>query len=158
MPTKRKVRTRKRWSASVSPVCWRFLLDASTASDIDTWEHFLLMCNHYSAVTNYRASDVWHKYRDEVLAEWLKASPGRRPTCWWHFEAKEARRVIQGQKPLSDHVGELGIPAFRFRLERHREPALVEAQAAYLKRHGLLERGEARRLTAADYEPEELLV
>jgi hypothetical protein len=38
------------------------------------------------------------------------------------------------------------------------DPPTFESEAAYLRRHGLLLPGEARRLKAADFEPETLLV
>ena len=38
------------------------------------------------------------------------------------------------------------------------DPPKFESQAAYLKRHGLLEPGEERRLNPADFEPEIITV
>ena len=46
-----------------------------------------------------------------------------------------------------------GIPE-DFRDLNPANPPCYESQAAYLRRHGLLEPGEARRLKAKDYEPE----
>jgi len=173
MPTKRKVRTRKRWSASISEVAWRFLNDVSTLADRDGWEHFFLTHNDFDHAAQYRTEDLWRLYGEEITSEWIKDQPGTRPRTWWHFSSPrksnergkrdrypvtEPRRVIEGPKPAFDYGGELGIPVFRFRMPRHREPALIESQASYLRRFDLLTPTEARQLTPADFEPETIEV
>jgi hypothetical protein len=116
---------------------------------------------------------LWVQHGAAVLAEWVRRYPGTRPVCWWRWDAprwagKEAcgrdlpepRQRLGGTgDPCSDDWEE-GIPRFWVswpgRKERPVNPAdppLYEAEATYLRRHGLLLRGEAARLKAADYEP-----
>jgi len=96
---------------------------------------------------------LWREYSEEVLSEWIHRKPGTRPAAWWHYEAEEPRRVLGGQTHLLNGAAELfwradhGVPAYSGAI-------LVESQAAYLKRLGLLDQGEGRRIRQAALKPE----
>jgi hypothetical protein len=117
----------------------------------------------------------------EVI-ELIKTRPGHRPPIWWANEAPEPRSKLGGIGDLhGDVYGRGGYPRYRLGLpaeewitaELQRKQAALgmrvrgtpidpadsptfESQAAYLRRLDLLQPDEARRLTAADFEPETL--
>ena len=72
-----------------------------------------------------RLRQTWAEHRDGILAQFVQAHPGRRPCGFWLIETPD-------NDPPSD-----------------------EAQASWLRRHGLLLPDEAARLTAADFAYEE---
>jgi hypothetical protein len=109
-----------------------------------------------------RARATWAEHRDELLEDWIAEHPGRRPAAWWRWEATESRRVLGG---TADHIApdvpdvwewvwrqDFGVPAFW----PQRARVIVEAEATYLKRLGLLVPGEASELGPEDFEPEEV--
>jgi hypothetical protein len=111
---------------------------------------------------------------------WTYSAPrspiGTYPGCNFDGELPEPRLRLGGiGTPLSEcsaHVPafEFGLPIYwpgpsdvagEFRLPRAvaigpGDPPRFESQAAYLRRHRLFLTGEARRLTAEDYQPETL--
>ena len=101
------------------------------------------------------AGVLWRAHREEILAGWIKRRRGTRPSCWWRFDAPQEPRLQVGGKgepwPQSEFderrfpMGWLAVDAA--------DPPLLESDAAFLKRLGLLLPGEAQRLRAADYEP-----
>lgn len=121
---------------------------------------------------------LWKKLRDIVLKEWIKEFPGTRPAAWWAYDApRQSRGTFPGcfyDGQLSEPRKQLSgagvpawtvlnlVPSFAYGLptawadlDESDEPQF-ESQASYLKRFKLFERGEANRLSAADFLPEVL--
>lgn len=116
--------------------------------------------------------DIWRIWGPSVLERWLRDRPGSRPSLWWKYEAprlpakgtgsfydgklEEPRRQVGGSGLTQWEAGEnwlphlkCGIPASRecFKTFDPSDPPNYEAQAVYLKRHGLLTAEEAEALT-----------
>ena len=62
----------------------------------------------------------WSEHRDEILVPWVTMRPGTRPFAWWRYDSPGARQ----------RVGD----------------GLLESEAAFLRRHGLLVPAERRAL------------
>jgi hypothetical protein len=122
---------------------------------------------------------VWNLLRDEVVREHVADYPGTRPIRWWEFSSPEPRRRLGGTGTTwgdyhaQEHVPFRGLPGSSwFRAEDvargtlssaavavdASDPPLFESEAAYLRRLGLLIPGEARRLTAEDFEPHAIVI
>jgi hypothetical protein len=123
---------------------------------------------YYLAQTR-RARELWLKFGPRELQLWIEKHPGTRPTMWWRFDAPrcaenselpELRHCLGGTgTPASETMAykpelPLGIPVDWDVDFDEADPPLYEAQASYLKRHGLLVPGELKRLTKEDFEPE----
>lgn len=101
--------------------------------------------------------DLWREHRRALLMAWVEEYPGTRPSLWWRLDAPEPHRAVVAG---SGHIGccppICGVPFF---VDVNRAaPPVLEAEAAFLRRHNLLLSGEARRLRDADYEPEAIEV
>jgi hypothetical protein len=81
----------------------------------------------------YRRDDgmreAWRRHGGVLLAQWVAQHPGTRPWAWWMFEAPDDA-VGRPDERLEDYVARLD--------ERDRE-----TEAAFLRRHGLLQPSEA---------------
>jgi hypothetical protein len=112
---------------------------------------------------DYLLKADWEAVRDELLEAWIQREPGTRPWAWWRFEMPKDKR---GQPDYRRHVGGSGregafVQDFGIRGCfdcSATNPPLVESEAAYLQRHGLLVQGEERRLRAKDLRPVPLSV
>lgn len=102
---------------------------------------------------------LWRRHREELLEEWARESPGKRPAWWWQHETPELRRVLPGQGVVvsdSAFYYTEGIPL----VFPEAEDELVfvgkvkmESEAAFLRRHGLLTDAEKRRLKPSAFRP-----
>lgn len=112
---------------------------------------------------------LWEAHKADVLAEFIRKNPGRRPALWWEFDSPEPLRrrlggtgdPVHGVPPRCGIPAEWEAPPWPGRQggpwgtpPNPRDPPRFESQAAYLDRHGLLTPAERRKLTAADFEPE----
>ena len=81
--------------------------------------------------------------------------PGTRPYGWWAFEAPGPRDCpgLEAAADPTDWRLRFGAPYDEDTLASGTVLHL-ESQAHYLRRHGLLEPAERRRLRAPDFEPE----
>src|SRR5262249_40062457 len=106
----------------------------------------------------------------EVLRDFIRLHPGRRPNLWWRFESSEPRRRLGGIGDALMGNGYItgnytrGIPLMwgnrlpsRYRPIDPTDPPQFESQAIYLQRLGLLPTAEPGRLSAKDFEPELVL-
>ena len=84
-----------------------------------------------------RVRAIWGEWRDRALRAWTDRNPGTRPTAWWLFEAP-----LTAFQVLGESTDTSGLPV-----------AIVESEAAWLDRHGLLTAGERKRLTEEAWEP-----
>lgn len=106
-----------------------------------------------------RLRAAWAEHGAAILADWIEQHPGTRPFAWWCLEAPARRRVVQGGElvvRIGDEVWrrEFGVPPTRPIVRYDDPPFVVESEAAYLDRLGLLGRAERRELAAEDFEPE----
>jgi len=88
-----------------------------------------------------RLRQTWIEHRDEILAQFAKVHPGRRPRGFWLADAPEDDTAF-------DYLAEMGMARWG-----NGQPH--ESQASFLRRHNLLKPGEAARLRSEDFEPEE---
>lgn len=109
--------------------------------------------------TYFRPSleDLWRDHRHVLLMAWVEEYAGTRPTLWWSLDAPEPHRAVLGGTGRVDCCSPIcGVPFFVD--VNLAAPPVLESEAAYLRRHGLLLPGEARRLRDEDYEPEQIEV
>lgn len=145
MTTNRRYRTRVRQDP-IDPTHWALLTDAPMPADANP---FLAIDNNCDRVMR----PLWEEHGAAILAEWIEAHPGTRPSYWWRYEAPrsgesiEPRRHLFGEGvPLHEvlNVGPAytcGIPDWCGDPDN---PPIFESQHAYLKRHGLLVKGERK--------------
>ncbi len=80
--------------------------------------------------------DAWLENRDWLLERHIQTFPGTRPWAWWRFDAPESRKNVTVGEEWRDFFG---LP---YKIDFQQEPAIFETEAEYLKRIGLLEKGE----------------
>lgn len=124
----------------------------------------------------HRPDDVRPKYWDDISAEltedYVREHPGSRPWGWWVLDAPAPELVEQDddhrpREVMRRQVGGSGAlsqsPRFNFGIPGYiddfdpplpGDPPVCESQAMYLKRYGLLDATEKRKLRKKDYEPE----
>jgi hypothetical protein len=166
---------RERRGAPIDQITWSFLLDErGIGGDMD-----LFMLNRSGEQRELR--ELWAAVGDAVITTFADAHPGHRPLTWWKFSAPEMRRRIGGQGTVeSDLLAvvprfERGIPVDWIEDDwiwtynggtapeayvpfNREDPPRFESQATFLRRHKLVLPGELRRLKAADFEPEIVIV
>ena len=91
---------------------------------------------------------AWRELEDDLLARFVLDHPGARPWAWWRFDAPEpTRQWISGfdafaNGPVDLLVSEIldwGVGWYVSVGEgEFKDPPIVETQAGYLERHGLL--------------------
>ena len=101
---------------------------------------------------------LWRTWRETIMRDWIAEHPGSRPWGWWQHEAppREERRKLSGS----------GEQTATFNLTRSPEfhtcdagdPPKVESEAAFLKRLGVLEAGEEKRVPKRAWSPVRLKV
>jgi hypothetical protein len=119
---------------------------------------------------------LWRDHGDRIVEEHVEQFPGTRPEHWWSYSAPRSPRgtypgrFYDGKLPeprerlggtgTPDYEARAVVPSFSFGvpdgwidIDRDDMP-LFESEATYLKRHGLLFPGEAKRLMKEDWEPE----
>jgi hypothetical protein len=122
-----------------------------------------------------RTGPLWREFEAQLLNSWVLDRPGSRPRLWWRHIAPEARRERLGG--IGCPIWEAGLayaPAFTRGVPRHwlarehlriwpeitappvdpADPPTFEAEATYLRRHGLLLPGERERLSRSGFRPE----
>jgi hypothetical protein len=110
---------------------------------------------------------IWRTWGPAVLARWIQERPGTRPSLWWKYQAPrlQPRKRVGGVGKTKWEAGENWIPFYSCGLPASQEcwefldpnePPIFEAQATYLKRHGLLtpEEEEALKDRPEAFEPE----
>ena len=170
MPTTRTRRGRNRRSTLTAAM--KHMLLAGTTDGVgpddpkdgDSFAAFLL------AGDRRALEKLWREVRGELMATWLKERPGERPHSWWLFDAppaapgdvpetmtRHAGRVICHRRRVDGGAAPDAIPATWTRHGAQTtldEDAVVESQASFLRRHGLLSPVEERKLPAEAFEPE----
>lgn len=99
-------------------------------------------------------AEVWKLYGAEILANYIKKHPGKRPWYWWqeHIKNTNQFREVRPEGVISGgyHVG-FGLP--KLKQAKGIEIARIESEPAYLKRHGLASSSELARLNVDDFKP-----
>jgi len=97
--------------------------------------------------------ETWEEFKDDLLPEFIKKHPGRRPMAWYLAEGRE--------RPFTDTIPEFWIRALRgadgwrntFGLAHtvcgDPEYQYQQRESDYLAEHGLLIRGEALAISKA---------
>jgi hypothetical protein len=113
MPTERTRRSR-RLVAGLTPYQRAHLLDRELpeADDEDRWWRVVEVRRSESCLAHHPRSAValWRAYRDELLRDWLRDNPGRRPQVWWEADAP---RQPLGTGPGCFSDGKLPLPRRR---------------------------------------------
>lgn len=149
MPTKRtRLSRRRREDPRADPVLWRHLTDRPDEGDF---------------IFDLTAIEpAWREHGAAILADWIAEHPGTRPSCWWEYDAPEPRRRLGGTGMTCTERWPAYAPWLVLGVETQwasvdpADPPTFEAEAAYLKRLGLLAPGEARRLPRGALDPEPL--
>ena len=173
MPTTRKRRSHRRREPA-SQTALAILHDEPFPPGGNVWEDFSLRYNHGGLGDELWqggcAAELWAQYGDETTRDWIRKHPGTRPSLWWRFAAPrltdqrhgrhhwpliEARLHVGGGRTLTDgfSCGRYGVPEFHYQVRPPRKPTMIESQAAYLDRHGLLAADEHRRIPATAFDP-----
>ena len=155
----------------------------SLDTERDFWEHYIATFPDDSGGQPIGPSmrDYWGQYREQILPMWIAGKPGTRPSLWWtydaprlvnppwywqHFDLCEPRQRLGGVGDIHRGCGpefDRGLPGPWLEgwetdaddiAADPNDPPLYEAQATYLRRHGLLEPGEEERLTESSFAPE----
>lgn len=100
MPSRQRSDFTKR--QGLSDLQWRFLRGEELP---DTFDAFIL--EHDIDNTN---KQLWHAHEDEIVAEFAKENPGKRPALWWTYSAP--RSPIGAYKGCA-YGGELPEPRKR---------------------------------------------
>jgi hypothetical protein len=109
---------------------------------------------------------VWEAHATALCAEYTAEHHGRRPWGWWRYAAVEGRRQLGGVgRPVLGPYGPHRVESWReFRglpillNLAAADPPIFEAEAATLRRLGVLTRDEARRLDLSVFDPVEMVV
>jgi hypothetical protein len=164
---------RDRTEPEIDEQSWRFLCDAPTAEDLESWLQHTLQFDLgeigsiVTPPTGKTTSELWQQFGADVLAWWIKENPGTRPWCWWKFAAPEPRRRVGGVGVTDReacgqgvYIADYGLPDSEGWMMEKRflpqsesglpvfdpdDPPQFESQAAYLKRLALFEPGEEKR-------------
>jgi hypothetical protein len=152
MPTKR-TRVERFRRGDVDPVHWALLTDSTPPEDGEALAEFT-----FDAI----AGELWARHGAAILRDWIALYPGTRPSQWWRHDAPraadpdpecfyahtmiEGRRLLKGQGRPAWEVLNL-VPSWHLGIPRvwsggDPEALVFESQREYLKRHGLLEKGE----------------
>ena len=100
---------------------------------------------------------AWQRYRDDIIAEFARTKPGRRPSRWWSEEGHMRERLGGAGELRDGGKWHLGLPQhWEPRSIRWDDLPVYESEAACLKRLGLLLPGEAARLCPEDLIPERI--
>jgi hypothetical protein len=153
MPRRRRIAKARR--QALDPSLWRWLCDLAEPGDAGS--EAVRNCVFFGDPMS--EAELWATHGPEATATHAAVRPGRRPAMWWRYSAPGAphahRSVLGGSGRTCAVAPVSGVP---FLLDVDpADPPVLEAEAAFLRRHGLLLPGEARRLRPADFEPVELV-
>ncbi len=170
MPTKRKKITRKRVNAN-SLEDWqvKFLLTGDEPQNEGFRGFSFCWAIPGEPSVRHGKGPTWFETWAEIknsatVISWLKEHPGQKPFAWWQLEAPGNRKILEcpqnyQRKPDEEPLEEtqsfvFGVPILDPYEFNPDERLIVESQAAYLDRVGLLTDAEKSRLKDADFEPE----
>ena len=146
---------RKQHHAGITPMAWAYLNDCAVDDHPHGWEYSMLENNHLDCSTGYSTLDIWEKFQDEILTDWIRRHPGTRPWCWWKFDSGLPRvcrldrpfEIIEDQKPRAVMMWLMWRSQDNTRMltDEEREAMRGEFlldQRAWLQERGLLHEGE----------------
>ena len=166
MATNRTRRTRK-MTPGISENMRRYLLTGECEKgDIEIF-----------MTTDKEMRTAWDRCRDDIMGAWIKNAPGTRPYMWWECDGPKQdtgtgayfeplpipRERIGGKGKTTCEVYpavvprfEKGIPSSWAEIDDDNPPTF-EAEATYLKRHGLLIETEEKHLKKANFKHEKVI-
>lgn len=153
---------RRRWRTRARraplPGALRFHLETGDYPPRDQFSNAEALCVWVTPADEQAV--LWQEHGAEIVAAWIAEHPGSRPHAWWRGDATEPRRCLEGAELLKPLIGawywkgRFGVPAFaQCRPLGYVGCPVVESEAAYLDRLGLLAADERGRLDADDFEP-----
>lgn len=96
----------------------------------------------------------WSEHRDAILEQWIAERPGTRPYGWWGDglvpRAEERRKVAGSGKKTCSIDWDRTTTYFDCDPS---DPPAIESEASFLKRLGLLEPGEEKRVPRSAWRP-----
>jgi hypothetical protein len=122
-------------------------------SDVPQSQHDSVYTVHALTGEELRAACIEH--RAAIVSDWIRHSPGTRPSAWWRFDSPEPRRLLSGEGgtwPACRWSFAFGLPT----VWRCGEPTF-ETQSAYLRRLQLRLPGERRAIREPHPSPLELV-
>ena len=109
---------------------------------------------------------AWFEHGDELLADYIRENPGKRPWAWWRYEAPEPRRRLGGASTSSEEAphcpdwargSSFGKPRVWAGDVCEENPPRFESEAVYLERLGLLSDEELEFFSRAEMPEEEIV-
>jgi hypothetical protein len=143
--------------AGITELAWDYLNDCAEDDRPHGWEFYMLENNEFDLSTGYRTEDIWARYKDAILAEWVRTYPGTRPWCWWKFDSGLPRVYRPDHQRPFEIVEDTRSQEFRtWQVDRDSEnkrwltaeerealwPGFLLNQRTWLAERRLLERGE----------------
>ena len=132
MPTNRRRRTLRRRPKELTFQQRRHLLEG-----ID------LFCDAYTG-KDAEFEVAWRVNRKDLMKEYIRDNPGKRPYAWWELDAPEPRRLLSGQVEVVGEELYFGLPR---RTSAPYQEGQFEGQGVYLSRLDLLTRAEKKELS-----------
>lgn len=77
--------------AGIDDITWRYLNDASTPEDRNTWDWDFLehMPDRVNGSWGYTCRQAWEAHQDVILANWMRRHPGTRPRSWYRLSGAQ---------------------------------------------------------------------
>ena len=148
---------RKQQHADITERAWDYLNDCAEDDRPHGFEFHMLDTNEFDHSTGYRTEEIWARYKDVILAEWIQTYPGTRPWCWWRFDSGLPRvyrpdyqspfEIVEDTRSREFRIWQEGRDPEnnRWLTNKEREalrPRFLMVQRAWLARHKLLQPGE----------------
>ena len=139
---------------TLTPAEVAFLAEEAPGADANAFEHMAL-----ELALERRTGGHWlrleyliREHGAAFLRRHVARHPGTRPQWWWKTKAPEPHRaIVEGSGDPSEWNAWHGV-AENFAEGSRR--IVIESEAAYLERHGLLAARERARLTAEAFTPQ----
>ncbi len=114
-------------------------------------DYFLLGFDMFHDLDLDRMPEKWEIYREKLLKQWYE--PGKRPWAWWNIDHPEYRRKIYNAKDFNyfSDTYSFGYPTGW----SGKDWPVIETQAAFLKRKGLLTPAEVKYFKTNEMETKE---
>jgi hypothetical protein len=96
---------------------------------------------------------LWQRWRAEVMARWIADRPGSRPWAWYEHDCppREERLKLSGSGAQTATLNHDRRPEFHGC--EAGAPPRIESEATFLRRLGVLEAGEEKRIPKRAWAP-----
>lgn len=129
MATNRKRTPRSRRDAGLNQAQMDWLHSLPYPDNpVEPWDYFCAYTN--SGLPQYRTGpELWDRYKETILDDWIKENPCTRPERYWEFDAPGERLPGESQAAYLDRHGLLTKEEKTY-LRKH--PELLEPEAIIL--------------------------